>query len=608
MRRQRLWWFVVAASAGVAATQQPLREPAIGEVRDRDGKPWPGATVHFLHRAHPGIVEPTLTDAFDIVADARGRFRADVLAGRPYVIWATAPGEGGAFRCTEVAHPVVAGAPTILTEGEPRRVRTLQVSVDASWTTPLTIFARATLGQFALVQRLGTMNEPLVTPPWPLDAVTIEAHEGERMVARVSVPLTMSGARADDRVAADADLADRLAAPAEVHLGVRTIRFIPLQDAAAAPIADAIVQADDQPFARLLGTTDAAGKLELVTAGETNVPRMTVLSASHAEFPFDSDNVTADGKPAEALDLTPGSAMRGRLLIGEDKPLGGVPLILDGSIRNSDNGWWWGVNPRLLASAADGTFAVRGRLERFPLRLTAVLPTDVLAQLRGDHRTPLWPQAIVVPETADPTKDVGDIRLDRLAAVEVQLTAADGSPPGSLHVAVFPLYDAGEKRWPVRALLARTDRHGRLRVLAPRGLEVVVFAAAPSGSAFGFAVAGGTALSRALDPAHVVRLQVFVDDKPLVGARLSGSNPRVEDGTGDLARIKHLLEEPMVHSWFPLISGTTDAEGRLTLVAPAPGLQLGGWLASDGKTMHIAIDLRQPQDDPIRIEFVPRDR
>ncbi|MBK8101499.1 MAG: carboxypeptidase regulatory-like domain-containing protein [Planctomycetes bacterium] len=599
---------LVLIVAADAATQQPPREPAIGEVRDRDGKPFAGATIHLLHRAHPGIVDPELTDALEVTADPRGRFRADVLAGRPYLVWATAPGENGAFRCTTVAEGVVAGVPTVLTESEPRRVRPLQVTVDASWTKPLRFVAGATLGDVAFEQHLGPADAVVATPPWPVDTLTIQVFEDSQLVHREPVALTALGAKTLAAAVTDEERAASLARPANVLVGERTTLLLPVQDKDGTPIADASVQVDDAPFARVLGTTDAAGKLELVAAGEAKAPRATVLDGTHAEFPFDNDNLPAEGKKVEPPDLVAGSVIRGRLLTGENEPLGDVPLILDGSIRNSDNGWWWGVHPRLLASAADGTFVVRGRLQKFPFRLTAVLPPDVLAKLRGDHRTPLWPQVMVVPETADPTKDAGDIRLDRLAAIEVHVAAPDGTPPGSVQVALFPAHEEGDKRWPVRALLARTDRHGRVRVLAPKGTEVAVFAATLAGSAFGFATAGAAPLQRTLDAAQVVRLLVMADDKPLAGAGFRASSPHLEGAKGDAARVKDLLGEPMVHSWCPLLGGVTDAEGRLTIVAPVPGAQLAGFLSIDGKSMHVAIDLREALDDPVRIEFVPGKR
>lgn len=579
---------IVAADAAVA--QQPLREPAIGEVRDRDGKPWAGATVHLLHRAHPGIVDPALTDALEITADARGRFRADVLAGMPYVIWATTPGENGAFRCTGAIAGVVAGVPSVLAEAAPRHARALRVSVDPSWPQPLRIVGRGSVGDVVLEQFLGLSDGQLRIPSWPVDSVTIHVVEDSRLVLR-------------DRVSTDDNTE-----PAVVLVGKRQALVVPVLDKGGAPIAAASVQVDDAPFARVVGTTDADGKLELVAAGEVKMPRMTVLHGAHAEFPLDNDNVAVEGKQAESLDLVAGSVMRGRLLVGENQPLADAPLVLDGSIRNSDSGWWWGVHPRLLASAADGTFEVRGRLERFPFRLTAVLPAEVLAKLRGDHRTPLWPQAIVVPETADPTKDAGEIRLDRLAAIEVQVAAPDGTPPGSVPVAMFVVHEDGDKRWPVRALLARTDRHGRLRVLAPRGTEVAVFAATIAGSTFGLATAGGAPLQRTMDATQVVRLQVFADDKPLVGARCAPSSPRLVGAKDDVARVKDILQEPMVESWCPLLGGVTDTEGRLTLVSPVPGAQLAGFLSIESKNMHLAIDTREPHDDPIRIEFVPGKR
>src|SRR5580765_8583721 len=121
----------------VALAQEPPREASIGEVRGADKKPFAGATVHLLHRAHPSVLDPEYEDHVTVTTDERGQFKVQLLLGMPYAVWAVGPVVDGTYRCTEVLTDIVPGVPIVLNEGESHFVRKIAITVDSSWQQPL---------------------------------------------------------------------------------------------------------------------------------------------------------------------------------------------------------------------------------------------------------------------------------------------------------------------------------------------------------------------------------------------------------------------------------------------------------------------------------------
>lgn len=610
---------LLTADGARLPAQQPQREAAFGELRDRDGKPFGGATVHLLWRAHPAIVDPAYEEHLTVTTDERGRFRASVLRGLPYTVWATAPLDARTFRCSNVVSHVVAGSVVVLAEDMLHRRQQVHIPVDASWHQRLRFVVRAALDDVVLQQELADEDRTVTLPEWPVSSLSLEVWAGEQRVHALPFGmLRAEGAETGEGGGAGGEsgvLASALEGPGTCPLPPRQQLDVRLRDADGKPLAGAVLFEDRGPFAEPVGVTDADGVLPL-SGVAPHGPRgpWCALLADKAEFAVRPDHLAADeeGKSKRPLDLAPGITVQGRLLLGDGIPLANAPVVLDASIRNGDNGWWWGVHPRLLRTDADGGIVLHGRHEQMPFRLSVLLTSAQLATLAGEHKAPVWPVVMVAPERIGEPKDLGPLRLDELAAVEVSLQPPPGTPPGPIAFALFPLLEAKANtvRIPVRALLARTDRHGRMRVLLPKGTEVAVFAATRQGGAYGAATAGGAVFDRQLDPSHVQRLLVREPDGALlVGATANFSHFDVRRLPEPARRFGYLLREPMVHSWFPLASGQADADGRVDLVAPLPGLGLGGYVRrKDGASMSFKIEAGEPADEPIRIEFVPTGR
>src|SRR5262245_46226815 len=97
-------WLPAQADRGEATAA--LRGPAIGEVRDAGGRPWVSAEVVLRSRPLPGDAEAGECDEVTAKVDERGRFRADILRGRPYSAWAWTAPEADGRRASDVVEHV----------------------------------------------------------------------------------------------------------------------------------------------------------------------------------------------------------------------------------------------------------------------------------------------------------------------------------------------------------------------------------------------------------------------------------------------------------------------------------------------------------------------
>jgi hypothetical protein len=98
-------------SIGECAAQAPARRPVFGRVAASSGEPIPGATVTLV--GFPSHLDPQreAPDVVVAVADARGQYRAAVIAGLPYFGCACGPeADGGAVARSELRGWFGAGA------------------------------------------------------------------------------------------------------------------------------------------------------------------------------------------------------------------------------------------------------------------------------------------------------------------------------------------------------------------------------------------------------------------------------------------------------------------------------------------------------------------
>ena len=230
-------WRVLMALATVcvagATAQREERKPVIGRVLDELSEPLAQARVTLV--GVPSLLATDLEpDVVEAVSEERGRWRADLLVGVPYVAWAASQPVGGKVATSRLVGWLGAGAVVDLHCGSYEPLRTDKVAAAPGWAEE-TQLGWCSFGTQFLAPRVPLLpdEEGRVTfPPLPRDAQVLwgalDAQGGLLHVGRsyhgVNEPL-------------------RLHPPRELRLAIR--------DAAGAPLADASLRV------RLFRLTDA---------------------------------------------------------------------------------------------------------------------------------------------------------------------------------------------------------------------------------------------------------------------------------------------------------------------------------------------------------------
>lgn len=121
---------ILLAASGFAQEARPRlpRAKALGEVRNKGGKAWAEAKVFLVSWPVSGNIHVGSADTLEIRTDERGRFRAQILEGRYYTVWAQGkPDPDGNLRVSNVAEQVIPQVPVLLKERKelvaPQKVR-----------------------------------------------------------------------------------------------------------------------------------------------------------------------------------------------------------------------------------------------------------------------------------------------------------------------------------------------------------------------------------------------------------------------------------------------------------------------------------------------------
>ncbi len=595
--------------------QQPLRESGFGRVTDRAGKAWVGAAVHLLHRAHPAVADPAFADAITAVTDDQGQFRVELLVGAAYVAWATGDGDAPAlFRVTKVQPYAVTRTPILLLEDEPHYRRRLRPVPDPSWAgrEPLRWRAVGRFGGLELAQWLAPAADGLLElPPWPVDSVSLQVWAGDWQAdATWHSATTAFASKYGVQAVRGAELPDEakarsaLAATADVRVPARHARSVRLRDAATgAAVVDAEVRLDVQPFDVPAQRSDANGDIHAVFASDEAAPfavpfSWCILPRDHAENRLTPSSWRQDDPPVVLRDLVPGTTVHGRLLLAEGEPAANVPLVLEATIGTSPTSAFFGAMPRVLVTDADGRFALPGRCEKFPYRLTAVLSPALRARLAGDQGGPIASTA-VLRWLAGP-EPLGDLVLERLGRLDLSVRQPDGTPPGATPVVLTRL--GGQTELPCSPLRACTDHRGRLRVLLASTADVLVHCSRGNGAAWATLAADAAPTQLTLDVRHVVRFRV-VD---ATGAAVPSAHLSLVGLTGHPAGASvagTVSAMCSVHA-FPHASATADAEGLGTMVLPLVGASYDFAVRSGGTDQRVHVVWDGPDGDaPLPIQL-----
>ena len=106
---------MLTAVVPVQQVERAQRATLRGRVLTSDGKPWSSAEVTLHSRSVPGLAWVGELDQVHVATDERGKFRARILKGRSYVVWAVSEANGR-YRTTGAIARVGSGQTLTLRE------------------------------------------------------------------------------------------------------------------------------------------------------------------------------------------------------------------------------------------------------------------------------------------------------------------------------------------------------------------------------------------------------------------------------------------------------------------------------------------------------------
>jgi hypothetical protein len=547
----------------VLLAQAPPRDEVTGEVVDRDGKPWPGASVTLLHAAHSSLVDPRYVDRVAATSDERGQIRGELLAGMPYVAWATEPLANGSFRCTTLATGVVAGAPLRLREGDVRWQRRVRPEIHASWGPGLRFVARGRIGPFLQQEPLTLTDGVLTLPAFPGPVLELHAFDGDFAV--FATPLATS----DSARAREPELRTTLAAVRNVSIGARSLHALRFLDARGRPVANAQLL-DGSELDLVIARTDADGVAKVARAGDQYVPAMTLATGpAGEEAVVDFRTYVADGAgPPGEVRMGATTLAEGRVEMRAKVPADALPLVVD-KVAWSESEAGWAMAPRRLWTDAAGAFRLAGRSAGQPFWIAAVLtPEQRMHWSRMPADAPISPLALLQTKTA--ATDLA-LRLDALVAVEVRVADPHGRPAAGVQLIVIPLpANDSPSHQAHTPLPLHTDRSGRARFLAPPTTEVAIWALASAGAASLRTTVDARRKELRLDQRLVLPVRITDDaGKPVRDVEIyldAEDSPKMTKEARQLLPCFEMLRHER-----PFSPAVTDADGCADLLVPLLG-------------------------------------
>ncbi len=244
---------------------------------------------------------------------------------------------------------------------------------------------------------------------------------------------------------------------------------------------------------------------------ETYVRRSNLMLPPYRKI---SELEADKGKPLFVSKLAKGFGIQGRVLLTEGNPLAGMPLILRTGFvydyGNRNQGFSPFGSSYRVTTDAEGRFEWPSCDERFLISVSAMLPPEVLASLEDKGRFPTSARVLLYQDrgkggkagqvillgggqillggakpaqkkkgdksekkkSEEPTiRDLGDLRIDKLASVCVQVVRSDGTPTAFARIGLASPKGGQSYYSPPLHL---SNRLGRLRVLVPAGKDYIL--------------------------------------------------------------------------------------------------------------------------------------
>lgn len=485
------------------------RDVVSGRCRTAEGEPWANAEVRCFARPL-GRRDAGAADDVAVTSDARGRFRAKLLPGLAYSVWAISSQRELA---SAVVERVVAGSRVELVAGPAPRLRSCRLVIDDREAWPREL-------EFRLVWMIGN---PRIDP----------LSERDGVLPLPAVP------RADMRIECWSKSRHFLAWR-ELALGELRQKEVSWSPATR-PRSEVVVRTEGgkalvgatllvRPVFRTdrgnrsplepwnherrwfpVASSDAEGRAAFRPPGG-NVEEVLVRAAGHASA-FHSL------RTREPVTLKRRAARRVRVLVDGERPLVGARVLL---LFRETVRWMYNGNeltrhvdeqPRLATTDEDGGIAVPGDA---PIRLELLLDDSSRSQIGARARG----RSMLLADLGESTEPTA-IRIDQLVRRRVRVTR-EGMPQRGARVCLVSSPDLGHNP----AVSHGADRRGEVELWLPPGTYDVLAVAPDAGWAIAVLEKGSAeTLSLELEPFKKLLVEVRSADgqpEPRAIVRASG--------------------------------------------------------------------------------------
>jgi hypothetical protein len=473
-----------AQEPATASSANDVRGSAIGEVRDATGKPWLGAEVVLLSRPLPHDSDAGEVDRVVARVDERGRFRASILRGRPYTVWAWGDATASGRPASAVADRVFVQQPIVLQQERVLPLRDVVLDHRERW-EGFTFRVRVVDGTWNRYVHWLDVVDGRARLPWLVAASAqidvLAVREGvEHPLPRATV------------VAKAGDVA------IELPEQKRATCFA--MDEGDTPLANAPIFRSHGDVLYRVGTTDAEGRFSLVFGEATPQRRMTTLvHAAHGamgvfgrvgDYAGDAKfKAPAGAQPDDLLcRIRGGKTVYARFVDAHGKPMPDLEVWHSGLATSRPMPSSALHKPWFTTSRTDRDGVVRLAGPPAP---SATVRVDAHALLRERDLAalpPAWRQGLapvmfapLVAATGKGTKDDPLVVTPAsLCPVEFTFVGAGGTPASNAEVGLGAQIPNGiTVWWPRRnGCGAICDERGRLRVLVPAARHIGISATA----------------------------------------------------------------------------------------------------------------------------------
>ncbi|MHC4078289.1 MAG: peptidase associated/transthyretin-like domain-containing protein [Planctomycetota bacterium] len=476
---------ILLAASGFAQDAKPdlPRGKALGEVRGKDGKPWVGARVFLRSWPLPKNIRVGSPDVVETRTDERGRFRARILEGRQYTVWAQGqPDADGKVRLSNVVEQVVVQMPVILKAAqEPVAPRKAMITGLDKWSDyhPFRVRLVDEIGNPRVlpvqVDKDGKCQVPVIIGKAGAVEVLATGPQGDMFLVRGRLLQALPEGDAEG---------DAEGGPEKINVSPPAKMGFAIWDITTKkPVAGAKIYQHESSSNQmcLLATTDKDGFAEAVVpeSQRRGYNQFIAVAEGRAAAPcqqgvsknkvFAKVHEDKDQKVHYHAHLGAGRKVQGRVFLSPGRPAARMTLVLEGSAmhyqtKNSRN---LATYVRVSRTDDEGRFELGSLLREYPPTLLVLLEPKHVAKLPASWRAGMHPMALAPIDMATrmaKTKPV-DIVLADLCPVELQVQTPQGIPAAGARVCLNVLSEGIGSRG--RGATMTTDRRGRIRLLLP---------------------------------------------------------------------------------------------------------------------------------------------